>query len=277
MGKRRPPWPDVLHFVKYEESFWWTTITSDLPLAEQIEVQFRLTLERALEIVDTAAPDGDSESTPSEAGTALCASSRVSVWSSMNSFEPALIRPGILKTGVWRRVKARTGNSLSLDQRWHGQVWHENHGPPRHDPFLFDNCAALLRCLWVSLPLHRIELAGRDSKALCVEEFAQKYAAPLSDVVKESNGLVSNALYTWLGRMTTHGGDGKRIKLGKAVCDCVRLGKAVCDGIKLQRNRFGWTGFYLEDDTELHGLVTRALHQWRDSNPPEARPGAFTF
>ena len=117
-----------------------------------------------------------------------------------------------------------------------------------------DDCATVLRCLYEALPLERISSDSRDNKAENMDVFAQKYAHKLGDVVKQEQpdftaSSMKYALYNWLGRIATSGGDGKRIKLG--------IGKNRC--------RFEWSGFYLQDEKELWGLVQLAISKWQNN------------
>ena len=167
-----------------------------------------------------------------------------------NPLPVASVRPGMLKTGRWRKVVRRTKQSKCLDERRQDNDRRKNHGPPRHTRDNLDICAAALRCLYVSLPLDRIAKGKRDRRAQDMEHFAAMYSAVIVDVVKREQADFSawslkNGLYMWLGLMATHGGNGKTIKLGNGPKD----------------SRFGWPGFYIEDEAELWASVDGAVRR----------------
>ena len=90
-------------------------------------------------------------------------------------------RPGVIKTGMWRNIKAyRSKTSIELAERHRDGKWHKKHGPPRHSREMLDDAASVLRCLSVNLPIKRVTYETRDNKAMEMDEFADKYAVQQS-------------------------------------------------------------------------------------------------
>ena len=82
-----------------------------------------------------------------------------------------LERPGVIKTVMWRNMKTRRKKtSIDLTQRHFPHILHK----------LLHDAASVLRWLWVYLPLGRIAFESRDSKAVDMDVFVDKYAVKQS-------------------------------------------------------------------------------------------------
>ena len=122
-----------------------------------------------------------------------------------------------------------------------------------------DHTAALLRCVFTHLPLAKIKETSRDKKAKDMDVLADKYCAKLCDETSPAfhedginHEIISRVLMNWLGVMSTAGGDGNTVSLGKKP--------------HRGRNRFQWDDFYLEDEAELQKIVDSAIFAWNDAN-----------
>ena len=159
------------------------------------------------------------------------------------------IRPGVIKTAMWQEVQRPTPEATK----------HQLPSDLRHPSHVLANCRAVLRALYVILPLGRIVSHSRDEKALDMDVFASTFAVGLAHrLTKEQHGQECNAtamtyaLYAWLGRMSTSGGNGKTMKLGRG-SKCCRFRK--------------WDGFHLEDENELERLVVIAVDRCQFIDP----------
>ena len=106
-------WAKIINVLKLEEQRWWAGVTDVLPLSEQIENQFRLVLEQALQIVSMVDLDASDEEKPAATGLshATCDMGASASAPSASGIYPCptphmtLERPGVTKTGMWRVVE----------------------------------------------------------------------------------------------------------------------------------------------------------------------------
>ena len=171
------------------------------------------------------------------------------------------------RRGLWKNLEFKKAkgyaNSLPLQERLRladglapKMAWHDNHGAPRHESELYEDCCFLMRCLHKELPLDRVLVPTKTSKTEV--GFVRRYGVKFCDVVKKnatitSSGRLATArvlpvLQIWLLEMSRNGRDGD---FGP-VPDWKR---------RPSLNRFDWDGWFLNDRTELETLTTLAIQR----------------